>query len=141
MPDGSATQLFPAATLGDLAAMRRFISDTAVRLAIPPEPAGDMLLAATEAAGNILRHGYGGSGDITLCVARAGTAFSVTLCDGAPCYDPTQRPAPDTTLPLAGRTPGGLGVHVMRSFTHAMQHRALSPVGNELTLVIYVGEG
>jgi anti-sigma regulatory factor (Ser/Thr protein kinase) len=144
MPDGSATQVYPAATLADLAAMRRFIAETAVSLAVPDDPAGDMLLAATEAAGNILRHGYGergaysGCGDITIGVSRAGRTFAVTLRDKAPCYDPTERPPPDTTLPLAGRMPGGMGVHVMRTFTHAIRHRALSPAGNELTLIIYL---
>lgn len=138
----SRQRIFTQATVADLAAIRRFVQETAAALAIDGESAGDMILAVNEAANNVLRHGYGSAGgDLEMVVSREGAVFSVLMRDGAPPYDPTQRPPPDTSLGLSRRPLGGMGVHLMRKFTNALQYRMTETGQNELKLVKYLPEG
>ncbi|MCI0521701.1 MAG: ATP-binding protein, partial [Chloroflexi bacterium] len=57
------------------------------------------------------------------------------LRDRAPAFDPRSVPAADTSLPLAARPPGGLGVHFMRQSVDDIRRRARPGGGNELTLI------
>lgn len=137
----SQERVFAHATVADLAAMRRFLQETAVALGVDPESAGDMVLAMNEAASNVLRHSYHNQpGPLSLLVAREGPVFTVTLRDEAPPYDPTLRPPPDTGLALAQRPLGGMGVHLMREFTDALRYRVTAAGHNELLLLKYLPE-
>lgn len=135
----SQERVFAHATVADLAAMRRFLQETAVALGVDPESAGDMVLAMNEAASNVLRHGYRNQpGPLTLHVGREGPAFTVTLQDKAPPYDPTGRPPPDTSLALTQRPLGGMGVHLIREFADAVHYRVTADGHNELILVKFL---
>lgn len=132
----TTTRVFAGATLADLAAMRRFLQETADAWGIDEDSAGDMILAVNEAASNSLRHGYGGRpGDIELQADRADGALTVTLRDSAPLFDPTRQPAPDTTLGLERRRLGGMGVHIMRKFTDELRYRVTPTGQNELVFI------
>jgi anti-sigma regulatory factor (Ser/Thr protein kinase) len=39
----------------------------------------------------------------------------VTVADDGPAFNPLLQPEPDTTLPLASRQPGGLGITLIKS--------------------------
>lgn len=96
----------------------------------------ELVFAINEAITNVLVHGYQGQpGHIVVEVRRDDATLAVCLHDQAQPFNPTAVPTPDTTLPLAQRQPGGLGVHLMRQFTHQMQHRVRPEGGNELKLV------
>ena len=93
---------------------------------------GESVLAGTiafqvafdELLTNVVSYAEGGSDEpIGVALdARDGTA-TATIRYRAAAYDPTARAAPDTTLDIAERAIGGLGVHLVQTmmdeFTHA----------------------
>jgi len=132
----SKKRSFPAAAVTDLSSMRRYLEETAAAMDVPDEDLGDMVLAVNEAVSNILRHGYRGRpGNVEMQVSRDDSALVVILRDEAPLYDPTQRPVPDTSVPLARRQFGGMGVHMMREFVDKLHYRVSAQGRNELELV------
>jgi serine/threonine-protein kinase RsbW len=132
----AASFRFPAATLPDLEDMRRFVEQAAAELGASEDAVGELVLAVNEATTNILLHGYRGrAGHVDIVVERAGSDLLIRLHDAAPLFDPTLVPAPDVTLPLEMRAPGGLGVHMMRQFTDELRYRVTETGQNELILV------
>jgi anti-sigma regulatory factor (Ser/Thr protein kinase) len=62
----------------------------------------------------------------------------VTLLDTCLGFDPTTVSSPDTSLPLAERPFGGMGVHMMREFCDELTYRRTENNENELTLLKHV---
>ncbi|HUG47691.1 MAG TPA: ATP-binding protein [Candidatus Limnocylindria bacterium] len=132
---GQAQRLEIQADVGQLAAVRAFVRDGAASLGAPPRAVGDLVQAVDESVANIILHGYrAGPGQVIVEVGRAGPKLVVRLLDNAPAFDPTALPAPDLSLPLLRRRPGGLGVFLVRELTDEVHYRRTAQ-GNELTLV------
>ena len=125
-----------AAELKNLSEIRRFIKETASALGVDPATIHNVPLAVDEAVTNIIVHGYQCQGGaIEIEVEREGDALVIRIRDDAPPFDPAVIPPPDLTLPLAQRTPGGLGIYLIRQVMDEMTHRATPQGGNELILV------
>jgi serine/threonine-protein kinase RsbW len=123
------------AELERLADLRAALRDIATQCEAPGDCAGDLVQAVDEAATNIVRYGYvGKSGSIDMTVERVGDDIVITLEDRAPVFDPTTVPPPDLSVPPHERTPGGMGIHLMRLATDSMEHRPRPGGGNILTL-------
>lgn len=77
----------------------------------------DLQVALDEVLGNVIAHGYGGSGqgDIVIRLQRRPDAFVVVVEDEGIAFDPLRAPFPDLASPLEERRVGGLGVHFVRS--------------------------
>jgi serine/threonine-protein kinase RsbW len=124
------------AGIGDLARIRSFVMEAAASLEADRETVPDLVIAVDEAATNIIRHGYETrGGPIEVDVRRDGDAIVVRLIDDARSFDPTVWPPPDLDVPLARRSPGGLGIHLVRRSVDRMVHRSRPGAGNELILV------
>ena len=92
--------------------------------------------AVDESATNVLLHGYKGApGPLDIALERRGGSLAVAVRDRAPAFDPTTWPEPDLTRPLGERPPGGLGIHLARASVDRIEHEAVEPEGNQLTLV------
>ncbi|HET9084750.1 MAG TPA: ATP-binding protein [Candidatus Limnocylindrales bacterium] len=101
----------------------------------PPDCIGDLVQAVDEAATNVIRHGYKGEpGAIDMTAELKGDDIVITLEDTAPPFDPTAAERPDLSIPPHKRTPGGMGIHLMRLATDSMEHRFRPGGGNILTL-------
>lgn len=125
-----------AARLENLSAVRGFVGTAASELGLEPDRVADVLLAVDEAATNTVVHGYGEcGGSIEVTVERTAEALIVRLRDEADPFDPHCVPAPDLSVPLEQRRPGGLGIHLMRQLVDEVHHRATGAHENELTLV------
>lgn len=95
----------------------------------------DLVQAVDEATTNAILHGYAGAaGWIDVAVERVGDRLVITLEDEAPAFDPTAVAAPDLSVPPHARTPGGMGVHLMREATDEIRHSPRPGGGNILTL-------
>jgi serine/threonine-protein kinase RsbW len=70
-----------------------------------------------------------------MSVVCQGSIAQVTLRDNAPGFDPTTVSSPDTTLSLAERPFGGMGIHLMRTFCDELRYCRNSHGENELTLL------
>jgi anti-sigma regulatory factor (Ser/Thr protein kinase) len=75
-------------------------------------------LALDEAVSNVIRHAFEGAPpphriEVWLEADAAGAA--ATVIDNGKPFDPTAAPMPETSLPVAEREPGGLGVLLLRA--------------------------
>ena len=124
------------ANLSDLKRIRDYVESKVQTFQLAAPNIYDILLITTEAATNILIHGYlGQSGLIEIGVKVSAGSVYISLRDKAPYFDPNQVSAPDITLPLEKRPLGGMGIHLMRQFSDQIIYQALPQGGNELTLI------
>jgi anti-sigma regulatory factor (Ser/Thr protein kinase) len=95
-----------------------------------------MMLALEEAVTNILKNAFAGVPPPHIVEVRLditpGLFAAVVLDNGRP-FDPTTAPDPDLTLPLDQRSPGGLGIYLMRRMTDRL-HYTHGADGNRLRL-------
>jgi serine/threonine-protein kinase RsbW len=121
------------ADLGDLARIRDYVSGRLAMLGVAEEAHDDVRLAVDEAVTNILVHGYGGSGSISLELAVDGQDLVVRLEDEAPGFDPAGVPEADPGPPGLRQSPGGLGLFLIHRVMDEVSQRIVA-TGNELTL-------
>ena len=134
--DIDAERVFHEVTLDDLGQIRRYVRETAVACGCEAAGIDELIVAVNEATANIVRHGYQNEpGEIRVTIVCSDDRVKVTLLDDSPRFDPTTVPSPDTTLPLAERPFGGMGVHMMRTFCDEVSYRSGSRGGNELILL------
>lgn len=132
--DGQETLQVPA-QFSSLAAVRRFILESASRLGACQKTAEDMMLAVDEAVTNIIVHGYQGRpGNIAINVVLEGEMLVARISDQAPLFDPTQVPPADPTQPFETRRFGGLGIFLARQCMDAVQYQTTADGWNELVL-------
>jgi serine/threonine-protein kinase RsbW len=123
------------ADLDRLAEVRSLVRDVATSCGAPPTCLDDLVQAVDEAATNIVIHGYRRQpGSIDVAADLVGDTIVVELADRAPAFDPTAFPEPDLTIPPMRRTPGGMGIHLIRLATDSLEHRPRPGGGNILTL-------
>ena len=122
------------ADLGQLTRIREFVTKTAKALGVVPTALDDLRLAVDEAVTNVVVHGYGGPGEITVELSAERGDLVVCLCDKAPAFDAASE-APDELQPADDRdAPGGFGLYLMKQAMDVITHRPLYP-GNELTMI------
>jgi serine/threonine-protein kinase RsbW len=123
------------ADLDALAAVRRFVRAKATESEAPPDCLDDLVQAVDEAVTNVVEHGYRGApGWVDVAVAFRGDDFVVTIEDAAPPFDPTVVAEPDLSVPPMARVPGGMGIHLIREATDAVDYRPRPGGGNILIL-------
>jgi sigma-B regulation protein RsbU (phosphoserine phosphatase) len=91
-----------------------------------PQPVGFRLdLVLTEAVTNIIDYGYPDArpGWIEIVCHLRETAVDIELCDDGQPFDPTARAPAELPATLEQATPGGLGIHLMRSYASSMTYR------------------
>lgn len=86
---------------------------------IPPSIAWRLRVVLDELVANILTHGARGGGEpiIDVSFRRDGRRIEMTVADNGMPFDPLAHPAPDVTLPLEARPPGGVGLALVRALT------------------------
>lgn len=125
-----------AAELKNLAAIRRFVADTATALGVDRTTIHRLELAVDEVATNIIRHGYQEQpGTIEIELSRQDEALVIHVRDQAPPFDPTGVSPPDLTKSLHKRAAGGLGIYITKQVMDTVTHRLPARGGNELIMV------
>lgn len=83
---------------------------------LPHEVAWRLRVAVDEIVANIVAYGpAGGPAALDVWFRRIGDTVEITVEDDGPPFDPLARPAPDIRLPLEARSPGGLGIALVRA--------------------------
>jgi serine/threonine-protein kinase RsbW len=130
------TTLRVSAELENLSVIRRFVQETLADLGVNHKVIADVILATDEAATNVIVHGYVDQpGLVEIALDRRGDALVITVRDQAAMFDPTGVPPPDLDLPLDQRTPGGMGVHLIRQLMDEVVYQTTPQGGNELTMI------
>ena len=103
---------------------------------VPDDTAWTLRVALDEIVANIVA--YAGSAPaIDVTFRRRTRGVEVIVADDGPAFDPLARPAPDVTLPLEARQPGGLGIALVRSLMDGVQYERTAR--NVLTLWKRIG--
>jgi len=73
---------------------------------------------------NILKYGRESEAPLRIDIGRVPGGVEVTLTDpDAEPFDVTQAPQPHIDLPIEKRTPGGLGIHLVRRMVDSIEYR------------------
>jgi anti-sigma regulatory factor (Ser/Thr protein kinase) len=109
-------QLTVDATLDSLGEIGRYLQAASADAGLTKSQAYNLRLAVDEVATNNILHGYeenGLTGSVVVRTDVTGDAFTVTLEDTSPEFDPRSRKVPseeDLAAPLEDRNIGGLGI-------------------------------
>ncbi len=101
---------------GEVARAHAAFAEFAVARALPDGVRRNLSVVLDELLANTLSHGLAGraGGTVSMDVKLAADRLTVTLTDDGAPFDPFSRAAPDTTLSVADRPIGGLGIHLVR---------------------------
>ncbi len=81
-------------------------------------------VALDEVLSNIVHHAAGSEAvKIDVALEYRDGALELTVSDDGPAFDPLQLPEPDLSGPLQERSPGGLGVHLVRQLMDRVEYR------------------
>jgi len=113
------------ADLASLTSFREFVERSAAAAGADPELLSTIGLVLEELLVNHVRHAYGsGKGDSEVaCFRRAPGHFCIEVVDEAAPFNPLEHASPDLTAAPENRTPGGLGIHLVRSLADEVTYR------------------
>ena len=115
---------------GQVARVSAAFAEFAAAHALPAAIRRSVSVALDELLNNTIAYGFagrgGGGGAVTIDVELRPDRLCVTLTDDGKPFNPLEMSAPDTTLPVAERQIGGLGIHLARQLMDevAYQRRA-----------------
>ncbi len=91
---------------------------------LPPEPEMDASLALDEILSNVIRHGceQDRDYDIRVRISLGSKDYELEISDDATPYNPLLRPDPNLDLPIEQRTPGGLGVFLVKQLADDLHY-------------------
>jgi sigma-B regulation protein RsbU (phosphoserine phosphatase) len=112
------------ATLDDLARASESVRGFCESHGVPADALHDVVLCLDEIVSNIITHGYRGdaSGRIAVRLALDRDQARLEIRDEAAPFDPLHAAPPDFQVSADARPPGGLGVHLTRALTDAMEY-------------------
>ena len=99
--------------------------------AVDPGDCAQVMIILDEIASNIIRSAWPvGSRhrfEVDLHIVPHAAALSLVLVavDDGMAFDPTARPAPDTTSDLDAREPGGLGLFLVQEMSDSIEYRRI----------------
>jgi anti-sigma regulatory factor (Ser/Thr protein kinase) len=119
----------------DLGRLSNWLDEQEGTLAIPDSIAYAVRLCLEEAVANLINHtpATGDGPDITVDLGWKGGVMVVAIEDHGPPFDPRTAPAPVRPATLDDAIPGGLGIHLIRSFASEIDYTSVSG-RNRLTL-------
>jgi anti-sigma regulatory factor (Ser/Thr protein kinase) len=85
-----------------------------------------VMLALEEAVTNIINHAFADVPPphlIRVHLEINAELFVAEVVDNGRPFDPTSAPDPDLSLPLEERTPGGLGIYLMRNVMDRLHYK------------------
>src|SRR6266581_2329941 len=120
-----ATAITVTNDLAELERLSRVVEEFGRAAGLSAPVIFDLQLAANEIVTNVILYGYDDEREhpiVVRLVANAGEVEIEVEDDGRP-FDPSSAPAPRLDLPLEERPLGGLGVHLARRVTDAIEYR------------------
>lgn len=103
----------------------QILSDFWAQHRLPPEAEMDATLALEEILSNVIRHGCdpGRDYDIQVRISLlASGVYELEISDDAMPFNPLLRPDPNLDLPIEQRTPGGLGIFLVKQLADDLRY-------------------
>lgn len=109
--------------LSSLEAIDGFVRSFASGHGLDDETVFTLNFVIEEIFTNMVKYQPAGKSDASVALSLDGRLLTVRLTDhGVEYFDPTARPAVDTGRPIEERTPGGLGVHLVRQYMDGFEY-------------------
>jgi len=119
-----------ARRLSSLKAISAFVREFLAREGLDDDAASNLNLVLEELFTNLVKYGRGVRGDVTIALERGPDGVTAEVVEtGAERFDPTAEPEVDVRQPLAERSPGGLGVHLVRRLAKTFRYEYEDGVG------------
>lgn len=122
------------ADLEKLSQIADFIFTNAHKLGLDDKGIFQLQLAVDEVASNIILHGYTHkTGPIHLTIWKENKKIMLMIEDRGEPFNPLNAEKPDLNAPLEERSPGGLGIHFLKTLTDYV-HYEFKNGKNRLTI-------
>jgi anti-sigma regulatory factor (Ser/Thr protein kinase) len=120
----------------ELGVLESLLDRFSERSGLPQPTTSELRIVCEELVTNVMAYAYpnGGLHEIEVRLQMESRRITVTVADDGIPFDPSTVPPPDTTLPLADREVGGLGIHLVRHLVDDVIYRRIG-ARNETTLV------
>lgn len=110
--------------IGSLRAIFDFTASFFELAKVDPRLQPSVELVVEELFTNMVKYNAGSAAEVRVEMTPVDGGIEVTLTDyDADPFDPTQAPDVDITLPAEQRTPGGLGLHLVRQMVDSLEYR------------------
>lgn len=114
---------FPAVN-GSLTPLMQIVEGFASDAGCSREQQMNLLLAAEELSVNIINYAYGEvSGDIEMTLEKSGNSILLCFSDTGQPFNPLEAEDPDISMSLDERTPGGLGIYLVKKLAQSLSYR------------------
>ncbi len=121
--------------LGNLSSIADFTNVSTRELGLNEKGVFQLQLAVDEVVSNIILHGYTHqTGPIHLTIWKENDKIIIQIQDRGEPFNPLEADEPDLQAPLEERSPGGLGIHFLKTVTDHV-HYQFKDEKNILTMV------
>lgn len=132
---GGKLKLHVNADLKNLSCVADFTTASTRELGMDDKGVFQLQLAVDEVVSNIIIHGYTHqTGPIHLTIWKENEKVNIRIQDRGEPFDPLKTDSPDLSVPLEERSPGGLGIHFLKTVTDGA-HYQFKDGKNILTLI------
>jgi anti-sigma regulatory factor (Ser/Thr protein kinase) len=121
-PPATIERCFAKST-DSLEAIFDYVSEFAVVHHVSTDVTAQMHFGVEEVFTNLVRYNRESRHDVAIQLRVADGSFSVRIADrDVHSFDPTARPPVDIKQPIHERTPGGLGIHLIREMMDEVRY-------------------
>lgn len=112
------------ADLKNLSSIADFTTRNTRELGLNDKGVFQLQLAVDEVVSNIIIHGYTHqTGPIHLTIWKENDKIYIRIQDRGEPFDPLKADSPDLSMPLEERSPGGLGIHFLKTITDSVHYQ------------------
>ena len=120
---------------------RHFVETHAREAKLSEDAVEQFKIAVDEACINVIRHAYDGSDrEIEVSIDLTEEGVQAVIRDWGASFDPHSVPDPDVSATLHERSPGGLGLFLMRNVMDSVDFQFEGERGNTLTMIRRLGD-
>lgn len=112
-----------AADMAALDEALEFVRDCCAEFGITTPDTLRLSLIVEELFTNTVRHGGGAPTSIGIALRADAGSVLLNYDDDTTAFNPLRAPTPDLDLPLELRSPGGLGIHLVRELSADVRYR------------------
>ena len=112
------------ADLKNLSSVADFTTENTRELGLDDKGVFQLQLAVDEVVSNIIIHGYTQQTEpIHLTIWKENNKIYIRILDRGKPFDPIKADSPNLSIPLEERSPGGLGIHFLKTVTDSVHYQ------------------